>query len=152
MRTQGPSQIPLQYVVIIGCGRLGSLLANRLSGLGCNTVVVDRDQGAFDNLAAEFSGFTVAGDAAELDVLRRANIDRADCLLAVTRHDNVNLMVAQVARVVFAVPTVIARVFDPARETVYRRFGIGTICPTSLTAEAFLHALDIGPRSQGGSD
>ena len=133
--------LPYQYLVIVGCGRLGSILANRASSLGSSVVVVDRDEAAFANLSAEFSGFTVTGDAAELAVLRRARIEQADCLLAITPQDNVNLMVAQVARTVFGVSRVLARVFDPAREEVYREFSIETICPTSLAAGAFLDAL-----------
>lgn len=136
---------PPHSIVIVGCGRLGSMLANRLSRQGRNVVVVDSDRDAFENLTTEFSGFTVTGDAAEMDVLRRAHLDRAGCVLAATRHDNVNLMVAQVARVVFGVPRVIARVFDPQRGSVYREFGIDTICPTSLTADAFLDALGSEP-------
>ena len=133
--------LPYQYVVVVGSGRLGSILANQLSRLGSNVVVVDRDEAAFANLSTEFSGFQVTGDAAELAVLRQARIDRADCLLAVTRHDNVNLMVAQVAQNVFHVKRVLARVFDPSRQAIYREFGIETICPTTLSAERFLEAL-----------
>jgi trk system potassium uptake protein TrkA len=129
------------YVVVVGCGRLGSLLANRLSSLGSSVVVIDREDAAFENLSTEFSGFRVTGDAAELAVLRQARIDKAECLLAITSHDNVNLMVAQVAQTVFDVPQVMARVNDPSREAVYREFGIETICPTNLTAAAFLGAL-----------
>ncbi len=102
-----------RYVVIVGCGRLGSLLANRLSHLGSSVVVIDRDEAAFDELSSGFSGFRVIGDAAELEVLRQAKIDKADCLLAATPHDNLNLMVAQAARTVFGVPKVLARLFDP---------------------------------------
>lgn len=130
-----------QYVVIVGCGRLGSLLASRLSSLGSSVVVIDRDETAFDALSAEFSGFQVTGDAAELAVLRQARIDRAGSVLAITSFDNVNLMVAQVAQKVFGVPQVLARVNDPSREAVYREFGIETICPTALSAGAFLSAL-----------
>ncbi len=136
-----------QYIVIVGCGRLGSMLANQLSGQGRSVVVVDRDEAAFHNLSTEFSGFQVTGDAAELAILRQAKIDQADCLLAITRHDNVNLMVAQVAKVVFQVPKVIARVFDPSREAVYRQFEIETICPTTLSAEWFLAALQDQPEA-----
>jgi trk system potassium uptake protein TrkA len=130
-----------EFIVIVGCGRLGSMLANQLSRLGRSIVVVDREEDAFHNLSTEFSGFYVVGDAAEMAVLRRARIAEADCVLAVTKHDNVNLMVAQVAKDVFNVPKVIARVFDPAREEVYRTFNIETICPTKMTAEIFLNAL-----------
>lgn len=141
--------IAYHYIVIVGCGRLGSILADQLSRLGRNVVVVDREEAAFKNLSVEFSGFQVAGDAAELAVLRRAGIEKADCLLAATRHDNVNLMVAQVARTVFGVSKVIARVFDPSREEVYRQFGIETICPTTLSADTFLAALGQGPPGAG---
>lgn len=138
--------IAYQYIVIVGCGRMGSILANQLSRQGSNVVVVDRDEAAFKNLSAEFSGFQVTGEAAELAVLRRAGIERADCLLAATRHDNVNLMVAQVARTVFGVSKVIARVFDPSRQAVYDQFGIETICPTSLSAGTIMAALRQGPQ------
>ncbi|NIV35869.1 MAG: NAD(P)-binding domain-containing protein, partial [Anaerolineae bacterium] len=99
-----------RYVIVVGCGRIGSLLANRLSSLGSSVVVIDREESAFQNLSTEFSGFRVTGDAAELAVLRQARIDKAECLLAITSHDNVNLMVAQVAQTVFSVPQVMARV------------------------------------------
>lgn len=138
---------PHQYVIIIGCGRLGSMLANQLSSLGSSVVVIDREESAFGNLSTEFSGFLVTGDAAELDVLRRARIDRADCLLAITQYDNVNLMVAQVAQTIFQVTKVIARVSNPSREGVYDQFGIETICPTTLSAEAFLSALGNQPEA-----
>lgn len=137
-----------KYTIIVGCGRLGSMLANRLSSFGSSVVVIDQDEAAFKNLSIEFSGFEVSGNAAELAVLRRAKIEKADCLLATTQHDNVNLMVAQVAKTVFGVPRVVARIFDPAREEVYRQFGIETICPTTLSAQAFLGVL--GDQTQAG--
>jgi len=126
------------YVVVVGCGRLGALLAGRLSQAGSNVVVIDRDEAAFENLAPEFSGFHITGDAVEMEVLQAAKVQQAGCLLAVTEDDNVNLMVAQVAHELFAVPKVLARLYDPRREPVYREFGIETISPTRLTAEAFL--------------
>jgi trk system potassium uptake protein TrkA len=124
------------------------MLANQLSSQGSSVVVIDEDETAFQHLSTRFSGFQAVGNAAELAVLRRAKIEQADCLLAVTRHDNVNLMVAQVAKTVFQVAKVVARVYDPSREEVYRRFGIDTICPVSLTAEAFLGMLR--RESEGG--
>jgi trk system potassium uptake protein TrkA len=138
-----------QYIIIVGCGRLGAMLASRLSSLGRSVVVVDRDEAAFSYLSDEFSGFQVSGDAAELEVLRQARIDRADCVLAATQDDNVNLMVAQVAKGIYGVPKVIARVFDPSREAVYHEFGIETICPTQLSAAAFLAALQDEPQGGG---
>jgi len=129
------------YIVVIGCGRLGSLLANQLSGDGHDLVVIDREEAAFDTLSVEFSGFKLVGDAIEQAVLQQAEIEKANYVFAVTSEDNINLMVAQIANRIFDVPNVIARIDDPARETIYREFGIQTISPTQLTAEAFLKAM-----------
>ncbi len=133
--------LPYQYIVIVGCGRPGSLLAGRLSSLGSSVVVIDRSEAAFQKLSVEFSGFQVVGNAAELTILRQAKTDKADCFLATTNDDNLNLMVAQIAQTVFKVPKVMARIFNPAREPVYRQFGLETISPTLLSSEAFLTAL-----------
>ena len=129
------------YILIVGCGRLGAASANRLSRLGHSVVVVDVNEAAFRALSSDFGGFQQVGDAAELSVLRQADIHRADALLAVTGEDTLNLMVAQVAQTVFRVDKVLARVFDPAREAIYQTFNIATISPTSLAVEDFIHRL-----------
>ena len=134
-----------KYVIVVGSGWLGTNLANRLSRLGANVVAVDRDEAAFRNLDVDFSGFEVTGDAAELAVLRRAGIDQADCLLALTPYDNVNLMVAQVAHQLFGVERVIVRAQDPGREPIYAELGIETINPTLLAAGALFDALERAP-------
>jgi len=140
------------YVVIIGCGRLGALLAARLSASGNAVVILDRDPDAFSELPPEFSGFRVEGDASQTALLRQAKTGQADVLIATTHDDNLNLMVAQVAKEVFHVPKVMARVFDPSRGAVYEGFGIDTVCPTSIAASAFLDALGADrPRTVEGT-
>ncbi|EDX86858.1 TrkA-N domain superfamily [Synechococcus sp. PCC 7335] len=137
----GGSAQKSQYIVIVGCGRLGSLLAGQLSSQGHSVVVIEQYEACLSNLSSEFSGFSVVGDAAELATLRQAKVDKADCLLAVTSEDNINLMVAQIARTVFEIPTVLARVFDPDREAIYQELEIDTISPTQLSADLFLQKL-----------
>ena len=140
-----------RYIVIVGCGRVGSYLANRLSRLGNSVVAIDRDETAFDHLSPDFSGFRIVGDAIQMAVLKEAKLKDADFLIATTRDDNVNLMAAQVAREIFGVRHVLARVFDPRREEVYARLGIDTICPTSVAANMFLRAVsNDSSRRQGG--
>lgn len=126
------------YVVIVGCGRLGSTLAETLSQLGHSVVVVDRDESTFARLSGDFSGFRVTGDAADLSVLREAKMDRADVVLAATYRDNLNLFVAQAAKGLFGVGRVAARLWDPSREPIFEELDIATISPTMLGAEAFL--------------
>jgi trk system potassium uptake protein len=120
------------FIVIVGCGRTGAYLANRMSREGHSLVVIDSNSEAFDNLSVAFSGFRVEGDATELAMLRQAKIDRADLVVAAAADDNINLMVAQIAKKIFHVPRVIARVFQPDRESIYQALGIDTLCPTTL--------------------
>jgi trk system potassium uptake protein TrkA len=128
-------------IIIAGCGRLGSYIANKLSREAHSVVVIDQNVGAFDGLTAEFSGFKIEGDATEFAVLKEAKADKADLLIAVTRDDNVNLMVAQVAKRIFNVGRVMARVFEIKREEIYRELGIETICPTSMAGDLFLQTM-----------
>jgi len=129
------------YVVIVGCGRLGSALAGRLSAEGHGVVAIDRDEHAFAGLPPEYSGFRLEGDATEISVLREAKMQKADVVVAATREDNINLMVSQIARRVFEVPRVLARVFDPRREALYRRWEGETICPTGIAAALLLERI-----------
>lgn len=131
-----------RYIVIVGCGRVGSQLANLLSSRGNSVVVVDQHEKAFANLSAEFSGFRITGDATHIAVLRQAKLEGADVFIATTHADNVNLMTAQVAKTLFKVPRIMARVYDPAREDVYTRLGIETVCPTREAARLIYQSLD----------
>lgn len=130
------------YILIVGCGRLGSLLANQLSAAGHELVIIDRRSGSFERLSGEFTGYQLQGDGSEHSVLRQAEIHRADVVFAITSEDNVNLMVAQIASRIYNVPHVVARIFDPAREAIFRELGVQTISPTKLTADAFMHTLN----------
>lgn len=130
------------YVVVVGCGRLGAHLAELLSRAGHEVVVVDRDEAALAGLPADsYSGFRIEGDACEPAVLRRARIERADLVIAATREDNVNFMVSVLARRMFHVPHVFARVYDPRRQKLYGPFGVETVCPTTIGGEAFFKSL-----------
>ncbi len=131
-----------KQVVIVGCGRLGSVLANHLSRAGHRVIVIDQRESTFDKLSVDFSGFKLIGNAVELHTLKEAKIEQADCLFATTTSDNTNLMVAQVAKSVFHIPRVVARVFDPAREQIYQGLGIETISPTRLATSAFLKVIE----------
>lgn len=126
------------YIVIIGCGRIGALIANRLSSEDHAIVVIDNDEAAFENLSSEFSGFRVLGDAGEVDILKQGKIEKAEAVLVTTRKDNLSLMIAQVAKNIFDVPCVVARLFDPKREEIIATFGIKTISPTRIAVEEFL--------------
>ena len=105
-------------ILIIGCGDTGAQLANTLDELGSQVSVVDRDPAAADALSEDFGGMFTTGVAIDQDTLKHAGIEGCDVVVAVTKDDNTNLMVAQIARDLFGVPKVISRVSDPRREEV----------------------------------
>lgn len=120
--------------IIVGCGRVGVLLAHLLEHEGHQVTVVDKAPTAFRNLGSGFHGRTITGVGFDRDVLRDAGIERADAFAAVTSGDNSNFVAASVARDTFRVPIVVARIYDPQREQIYRRLGIRTISSTAWGA------------------
>jgi trk system potassium uptake protein len=126
------------YVVIVGCGRLGSYLAERLSQGRQRVMVIDTDADALGRLSLEYSGFQLEGDASELAVLTEANVAEADVLIVTTHRQNTNLLVGQIAKKLLGVPRVIARVSDIRREDIYRELGIDTVCAVSMLGDAIL--------------
>lgn len=126
-----------EYIVIIGCGRLGSHLASLLSKERKSVVVIDKDQHSFHRLSDDFSGFTIEADALEEETLLEAKLDKADVVVTTTNDDNTNIMIAQIAKTIYNVPKVIARLFEPSRQRVYEELDIQTICPTILSAIEF---------------
>jgi trk system potassium uptake protein TrkA len=123
------------HVIVIGCGKVGSKLAIALSEEGHDVVIVDNDSSNFKMLGASFRGITVTGVPIDQDVLKQAGIEDSDVVAAVTPDDNVNIMVCQVAKEIFKIPRVIARIYNPDREHVFHEFGLETICPTDITVD-----------------
>lgn len=126
-----------RYIIIVGCGRLGSHLANSLSKAEQSVVIIDQDKASFRKLDNSFSGFKLEADAIEIDTLENAKINRADVVVTATNDDNTNIMIAQIAKKIYNVPHVIARLAEPSRKEVYQELEIETICPTILSAEEF---------------
>ena len=141
------------HIIIVGCGRVGSQMAQMLSQEGHNVVIIDKSPKAFNRLGSAFNGITIAGIGFDPDILKRAGIERADALAAVTNGDNSNIMTSQVAKRIFKVPKVITRIYDPERAVIYRRFGLETVCTTKIAAdiiknmilqEVFVYHIPIG--------
>ena len=130
-----------EHTVIIGCGRLGAGLADTLYDNGGNVTVIDIDKDAFRKLSPAFGGLTVVGDATDIDLLHDIGMEKAADVIVVTNNDNTNIMVAQLAKEMFKVQRVIARLYDPERECVYRQLEIDTICPSVLSVNEIGHML-----------
>jgi trk system potassium uptake protein len=122
-------------IIIVGCGRVGVELALSVNRQGHHVAVMDANPRAFDRLGPEFRGRTVLGDALDYDALKRAGIETAHGLAAVTASDSANIIVARVARDMFKVEHIVARVFDPVRAPIYEMLGLPTVAPSSWGAQ-----------------
>jgi len=129
------------HVVIMGCGRLGSTLAHNLDARGHSVAVIDQNADAFRRLGAEFGGTTVTGIGFDRDVMRSADIERADAFAAVSSGDNSNIIAARVARETFGVDRVVARIYDARRAQVYERLGIPTVATIRWAADRMMRHL-----------
>lgn len=129
-------------VLIIGCGMVGSALAETLDEKGHDVSVIDKNDVKFDKLSAKFGGFTTTGVPIDQDILKRAGIQTCDALFAVTESDDMNIMVSQLARQTFNVPKIFARITDIEKGRVFEQLGINVICPTKLTVSAACAAVE----------
>ena len=134
-------------VVIVGCGRVGAVLAESFDAVGYEVVVLDLSTSAFDRLHTSFAGNAVRGDGTDEDTLRRAGAEDADLFLAMTEGDNRNVMAAQLALESLGAGRVIAKINDPVRAAAYASLGIATLCRTALMADAVLDF--VGERVSG---
>jgi trk system potassium uptake protein TrkA len=122
------------YIIIVGCGRVGSLLADILSREGHDVVVIDSSEAKLKKLNPQFSGVTILGDGADINTLREAKVDGADVLVTATGDDNSNLMSAQIAKKIFHVPRALVRVKDPKKMDVYQEYDLEPVSATNLAA------------------
>jgi trk system potassium uptake protein TrkA len=131
-------------VVVMGCGRVGASLAEALSRLGHEVAVIDRDETAFHRLTPGFPGERILGMGFDREVLLRAGIERCDAFAAVSSGDNSNIISARVAREMFGVQRVVARIYDAKRAAVYERLGIPTVATVPWTTDRLLNVLTHG--------
>jgi len=133
-------------IVIAGCGKVGAQFARIMSEEGHEISVIDSSGENFKLLGQGFHGVTVLGVPIDEDVLKQAGIEGADGFAAVTPDDNINMMACQIAKEIFHVPRIFARIQDPVKEQVFYQFGVHTVCPTNMAVEEF-RALMLGESS-----
>ena len=124
--------------IVIGSGRVGSAVALQLQGSGWDVTVCDENEDALGRLGESWRGGFVVGHGMDLQVLREAGIEEADAVVVTTDGDNTNIVIAQAAQKHFQVPTVVARVLDPARAQFYATRGLRIVCPTSAAIETLV--------------
>jgi trk system potassium uptake protein TrkA len=132
-------------LLIVGCGRVGSAVAEGMAANGHDVTVIDEDPEALGRLPEDWNGRFVQGQALDLDVLIDAGIETADATVVATHGDNTNIVVAQVAQKRFGCPCVVTRILDPARAAFYASLGLQIICATSAAIETMERAICANP-------
>jgi trk system potassium uptake protein TrkA len=133
--------------VILGCGRVGAMLARHLAEQKWEVTAVDSDAEAFANLGDDFPGRQVSGSITEEGTLRAAGAEAADLIVVLTSDDIRNLMAAQIVRHKFGKELVFARVRDPIKAGAFRELGLRTICPSTVEFQMILK--EIGVTAKG---
>ncbi|MGD0612353.1 MAG: TrkA family potassium uptake protein [Anaerolineales bacterium] len=128
-------------VIVMGCGRIGSLVSMLLSDQGHDVTVIDHDNNATGRLGPNFKGRLVSGLGFDRVVLTEAGIENTDAFVAASSSDNANIVAARIARYIFHVPRVVARLYDPRRAEIYQRLGLTTVSSTNWGAERIFQAL-----------
>ncbi|SOD64229.1 trk system potassium uptake protein TrkA [Streptomyces zhaozhouensis] len=129
------------HIVILGCGRVGATLAHELEERGHSVAVIDKDPTAFRRLGSQFAGRRVTGLGFDRDTLVEAGLPEAGAFAAVSSGDNSNIIAARVAREVFGVRHVTARIYDSRRAEVYERFGIPTVASVRWITDQMVRRL-----------
>ena len=124
------------YIIIVGCGRLGSNLAKGLADDGNDICIIDRNGEKLDDLGSGFNGHKIKGIEFDSVNLMEAGVTKADVLLAVTPDDSINITVSLIAKKIFYVPKIIARVNEPGKKSIYSKLEIDTISPVEYEIEA----------------
>jgi trk system potassium uptake protein len=123
-------------VLIVGCGRVGSSVAKALHGAGWDVTVVDESEEALTRLGEAWPGEFHLGHGMDTAVLEQAGIEDADAVIVATDGDNTNIVVAQVAKRRYEVPSVAVRILDPARAEFYADRGLHVVSPTQAAIES----------------
>lgn len=129
------------HAVVVGCGRVGSSVATALAEAGHSVSIIDKDARSFQRLPGHFRGRRVQGLGFDRDRLAEAGIAQAGAVAAVTNGDNSNIVVARVAKEVYGIPQVVARIYDPRRAVIYERLGITTVATVTWSTDRVLRRL-----------
>ena len=124
------------YIVVVGGGRVGYYLIKALLDEGHEVLVVEKEANICEAINDEMGSICFRGDGCEAATLAEVGTERADMLVAVTGHDEDNLVACQVAKHKFNVPRTVARIRNPQNETIFKKLGVDvTISSTNVILE-----------------
>ena len=124
-------------VIVIGCGRFGSTVANRMSEQNNSVTIIDIDPSSFRKLSHSYGGLMKEGDGGDIDILEAVNIRKSNVVIVATDDDDTNIMIGEISKNIFKVDEVVVRIFDPSKDICLKNAGIKIIYPAILSFNEF---------------
>lgn len=132
------------HVIIVGGGKIGMSLAEKLAAHKHDVVVIDEDKRRCQEVADAFNGVVINGDATEMDVLNEAKVEKANVFVAVTSSEEVNLLSCLLAKEVSKAKT-LARITKPHYEKLFKKAGIDIVLSPEVALASRLESLITEP-------
>lgn len=130
-------------VVIVGCGKVGGYLARELRKAGKAVIGIDKVRDRALQVTEETGALTFHGDGTDLDMLEQLELRRSDFVVAVTGVDEENLVACQMAKSIFKVDRVLARLNDPRNRRTFEELQIPVVAVTDLMVQVISHEIDV---------
>ncbi len=128
-------------ILVVGGGHLGRKVAEELDKLNHEVALIEENEDKLALLNPKFGGVTFLSFPMDISNLKNAGIESCDAVAVTTSDDNLNITVGQIAKNIFGINTVVARISDPFRETIFESFGLKTVCPTNMSGESIISAM-----------
>jgi len=120
-------------IIVVGGGKLGETLSRILAKERHDVVLIERKDALAEELAERLDALVLSGDASSKDILKDANIENADVVVAATDDDKTNLTVCEFAKEM-NVQNIIARINLPDSEADFSKIGISSMIDATATA------------------
>ena len=131
-------------VIIVGCGRVGGMVAQALLEQGDDVTILDTNQEHFRRMREHPRLHMIAADGTSVETLRSVDAAGAEAFIALAAADTTNALAAQAAQILFRVPSVVCRLNDPQRRDMYERLGLRAVSSSGVVADMALATLNEG--------
>jgi len=107
------------YIIIVGAGRIGRVIADWAQKMKDDMVVIEKDKEKCKEFSKKYDAVVINADATVKEILESAEIDKADALVA-TADDNTNLIVTEAARRLNSKINLVSIVNNKEKLTLYK--------------------------------
>lgn len=130
--------IERKFVIVVGAGKTGYNLTKLLMEEGHEVLLVEKSKARYFELNNELGESIFLGDASESEVLKNIGTNRANVLVAVTGDDDTNLVICQMAKIMYMIPRTVARISNPKNEDIFSSLGVDNVVNTTQIVNSLI--------------